>query len=181
MFKKITYGEYSVLNTVFYNEVDNDISHMNLEYNEDYCTKLIAPKQIQRPAKIKNDPTYWYADFEADTSGDKHKPYMVVVQNQKGTICEEFRGEKCAEKLLDYLPNEAIVYFHNLAYDIRFLAAYGISKSIIKGTKSMTTDLKYERKQIHFKDSLPILSCKLSQLPKMFEIPNIRKEIFPYK
>ena len=61
------------------------------------------------------------------------------------------------------------------------LAQYGISKSIIKGTKTMKADIKYNKKTLHFKDTLPVLSCKLSQLPQMFNIPDIQKEIFPYK
>ena len=181
MFKKITYGEYSILNTVYYNEIDSDVSNVKLEYNDNYCTKLIAPRTYKKNIKIKMDPTYWYADFEADTSGPVHKAYMVVVQNQRGTLCEEYRGELCAQKLLEFLPDQAVVYFHNLAYDIRFLAQYGIDKSIIKGTRTMMTDIKYEGKLIHFKDSLPILSCKISDLPKMFDIKDIQKEIFPYK
>ena len=40
-FKPITYGEYSILNTIFYNEIENDISNINLEFNEDYCCQLI--------------------------------------------------------------------------------------------------------------------------------------------
>ena len=181
-FIPITYGQYSILNTIFYNEIDNDISHLDLTFNEDFCTKLIQPKQFKSTKnEKKDDPTYWYADFEADTSGECHKPFMVVVQSKNGKINEEFRGENCAVKLLNFLPNEAVVYFHNLAYDIRFLAGYGIRKAIIKGTKTMTTDIAYQGKVLHFKDSLPILSCKLSQMPQMFDIPNIQKEIFPYK
>ncbi len=55
----------------------------------------------------------------------------------------------------------------------------------------MKADIKYSSKTLHFKDSLPILSCKLSQLPSMFNIKGIhegdesgariQKEIFPYK
>ena len=181
-FKPITYGECSILNTIFYNDVNSNINNIKLEFDENFCTKLIEPRIFKQPkTKRKNDPTYWYADFEADTSGEIHKAFMVVVQNRDGSITKEFRGERCNKQLLDYLPTEAIIYFHNLAYDIRFLASYGISKSIIKGTRTMMTDIKYEGKILHFKDSLPILSCKLSDLPKMFNIENIQKEIFPYK
>ena len=180
-FKPITYGEYSILNTIFYNEIDSNIDHMNLEFNENYCTKLIAPRPYKKPEKTRIEPTFWYADFECDTSGEIHKAFMVVVQNKDGDICREFRGEDCPVQFLQYLPDGSIVYFHNLAYDIRFLAKYGINKSIIKGTKTMMTDIKYDGKTLHFKDSLPILSCNLSQLPQMFDIPNIQKEIFPYK
>ena len=41
-------------------------------------------------------------------------------------------------------------------------------------------DLHYKNKLLHFKDTLPILSCKLSALPSMFGLENIQKELFPY-
>ena len=133
-----------------------------------------------------------HADFEADVSGDIHKPFMCVLQSQNGKINKEFRGENCNIQLLEYLPDGAVIYFHNLAYDLRMLAQYGLCNSIIKGTKTMRADIKYKDesnnndikyngKLLYFRDSLPILSCKLSQLPQMFNIPNIHKEIFPYK
>ncbi len=179
-FKPITFGQYKVLDTVFHNEIDPDISNINLEYNPDSCTKLIAPlKTKTNPNAV--DPTYWYADFEADVSGDIHKPFMCVLQSQNGKINKEFRGEDCNVQLLEYLPNGAVIYFHNLGYDIRMLAKYGIFKSIIKGTKTMKADIKHKGKTLHFKDTLPVLDCKLSQLPQMFDISDIQKEIFPYK
>ncbi len=180
-FRPITYGEYAVLKTIFYNEVDSDISNLSLEFNEDFCTRLIAPKISFKKIKIQNDPSYWYADFEADTSGEIHKAFMCVVQSQNGKVIREFRGEKCNQQFLNFLPLNAIIYFHNLAYYIRFLSSFGITKSIIKGTKVLSAQINYYGKKLHFKDSLPILSCKLSQLPQMFDIPDIQKEIFPYR
>lgn len=181
-FRPLTYSEYSILKTIYYNEINNDLSSVNLDFKEEFCTKLIEPRPTRKQIeKIKVDPTFWYCDFEADTSGNIHVPFMCVVQNKAGNFSKEFRGENCNKKLLDFLPNQAVVYFHNLAYDIRFLASFGIVKSIIKGTKVLSTEIIYNDKKIRFKDSLPILSCKLSQLPEMFDIPNIQKEIFPYK
>ncbi|WP_289705269.1 DNA polymerase, partial [Bacteroides acidifaciens] len=142
----------------------------------------ISNKKFNKKKLSENDnKTYWYADFEADTSTEIHKPFLCVLQNRTGRINKTFRGEDCNKQLLDYLPDDAVVYFHNLAYDIRMLASFGLAKSIIKGTKTMKADIKYLNKTIHLKDSLPILSCKLSQLPSMFDIPDIQKEIFPYK
>ncbi|KAK8881860.1 hypothetical protein M9Y10_044496 [Tritrichomonas musculus] len=184
MFKPITFGQYKILNTTFFNDIDKDIDLIDLNYDEDTCTQLISPSQKKKNNNentIDEEITYWYADFEADTSGEIHKPFMVVLQSENGKINKEYRGEDCNEQLLEYLPHNAVVYFHNLAYDMRMLASYGINKSIIKGNKVMTADIKYKKKTIHFKDTLPILSCKLSSLPKMFNIPNIQKEIFPYK
>ena len=180
-FKPITFGQYRILDTVFYNEIDSDISNINLEYNPDTCTKLIAPPKERKYDSKSVDPTYWYADFEADVSGGIHKPFMCVLQSQNGKINKEYRGEDCNVQLLEYLPDGAVIYFHNLAYDIRMLAQFGICKSIIKCSKTMRGDIKYKGKMLHFKDTLPILSCKLSQLPQMFNILNIQKELFPYK
>ena len=52
---------------------------------------------------------------------------------------------------------------------------------LLREQKKMKADIKYNSKILHFKDSLPILSCKLSQLRSMFNISGIQKEIFPYK
>lgn len=181
-FKPITFGQYHILNTIYHHDIKNT-GDFDLAYDEEACTQLIAPipaPPIKRSEK-KTNPTYWYCDFEADVSGKVHKPFMCVLQSLTGRINKEFRGENCNKQLLDFLPDESIIYFHNLAYDIRMLAKYGISKSIIKGTKVMKGDINYGDKKLHFKDTLPILSCKLSELPKMFHIPDIQKEIFPYK
>ena len=182
-FTPITYGQCRILHTVFYNEIDSDISNIDLEYNPKTCTQLIKPDNHKKKSlkTSRKDPTYWYADFEADVSGDIHKPFMCVLQSQNGKVNKEFHGENCNVQLLNFLPDNAVIYFHNLAYDIRMLAQFGITSSIIKGTKTMKADIRYNKKILHFKDSLPILSCKLSQLPQMFDIPNIQKEIFPYK
>ena len=179
-FREITYGECSVLSTVFYNEVNSDISNIQLEYDDSKCTQLIEP--MKRKNSSTNDvPSIYYADFEADVTGPIHVPYLCVVQSEEGNREQIFKGVTCGTQLLNYLPNNATVYFHNLAYDIRFLACYGIRNSIIKGTKMMKCDVVFNHKVIHFRDTLPILSSKLSQLPSMFGISDIHKEIFPYK
>ena len=60
------------------------------------------------------------------------------------------------------------------------LEHYGLNWSIIKGTKFLSGCINYKKKSILFKDTLPILSCKLSTLPQMFNLPKIQKEMFPY-
>ena len=186
-FEPITYGQFCILNTIYYKDID-DVNIINLEYNEDYCTQLIAPHK-KNITKINH--SYWYADFECDVSGDIHKPFMCVIHSQDGTIKQEFRGENCNKQLLEFVPDGAIIYFHNLAYDIRMVASFGINRSITKGNKFFKANINYYGKTITFKDSLPMISCKLSQFPKMFDIPqaelestkspNIKKELFPYK
>ena len=77
-FNKITYGQYRILKTVFYHEFDKNMSNINLEYDPAFCTKLIEPKTYKENEN-KIDPTYWYADFESDASGNIHVPFMRVV------------------------------------------------------------------------------------------------------
>ena len=180
-FHPITYGEYKILNTIFYNEIDDD--DIDLNFNPEYCTQLIQPKVYQRNRKqpIKFEPTYWYADFEADTSGKIHVPYLCILHSKNGQVKKIFKGKNCNIELLDYLPTESIVYFHNLSYDIRFLASYGIQKSTPRGNSILQSIINYQGKRITLKDTLPILSCPLKNLPKMFNLKDIMKEIFPYK
>ena len=175
-FKPITYAEYGVIKTVFHTEVKKNME-FSLEYNEKYCTKLIEPRNTH-----EKDPShYWFCDFETDTSGNVHTPFLVVLQSLNGRINKEFRGESCGQKLLEFLPDNSVIYFHNLAYDIRMIAKHGLKKTLIKGQRVMRAEIDYFGKNLMFRDTLPILSCKLSAIPKMFAMKDIQKEIFPYK
>ena len=52
-FKQLTYGDASILRTVFYNKVD-EIDY-DLNYNKEFCTKLIKPTpNWQEKSKTKN-------------------------------------------------------------------------------------------------------------------------------
>ncbi len=181
-FQHINWGQYMILNTIYYKEIEKDMNEISLEYNPEFCTQLIEPK-VYKKQKDKAPPSYWYADFEADVSGDIHVPFMCVVQDMKGTekYSRVFNGRDCNVQMLNYLPDGAVVYFHNLAYDIRMFAGFGITSSIIKGTKTMKAKIIYKGKKITFKDSYPVIPSKLSDFPKMFGIKGVKKELFPYK
>ncbi len=137
--------------------------------------------KFTKTKKVSTEPSYCYAHFECDVLSDINKSFMCVIHNQDGTNNKEFRGENCNKELLEFVPDEAVIYFHNLAYDIRMVALFGITRSIIKGNKTLKTVISYEGKTITYKDTIPMISCKLSQFPKMFNIQNIKKELFPYK
>ena len=178
-FTPITFGQYGILTTIYTDELDKDLD-FSLEYDKESCTRLIAPLDV-KTNKNEKPKTIWYCDFEADVSGKYHKPFMCVLQSVTGDINKEFHGEDCNKQLLDFLPDNSMVFYHNLAYDIRMIAHYGLNKSIIKGSKFMSGNIKYNDKTIYLKDTLPMLSCKLSQLPQCFNLPETQKEIFPYK
>ena len=187
-FRPTTYNEESILNNIDMNKLSIDDVD-DLTYDDKACVQLIKPKNEDK--EKKRIYSYWYADFEADTGeysnvNDKHKfeqvhiPYMVCLQSASGCVQKTFIGQDCGLQLLQYLPNDAAVYFHNLGYDIRFSAKYGIKGSIIKGTKTMKAVIEYNDKIIEFRDSLQMLGCKLKKLPKMFGIDDVKKELFPY-
>lgn len=194
-FRRITYGEYGLLKTVFFDEVKDDLTY-SLDY-EDSSVRLIERKDKDK--EFMDDVNeIFYADFEADVSKESHQPFMVCAQNQSGTKSYTFKGGDCAEQFLSFLPDKSLVYFHNLAYDIRMMAHFGISRSLIKGSKVLSAEIEYgtitykknikgiikictRPKKIYFKDTLPILNCKLAALPARFNLPDVQKELFPYK
>jgi len=49
------------------------------------------------------------------------------------------------------------------------VAHLGINYSITKGTRCFQATIKWDNKKFIFKDTLPMLSCKLAALPKMFK------------
>ena len=178
-FTPITYNNSRILSTTLYKEAQFVID--DLHYNEKHCTKLMEPKKKN---KKEVTYTYFYADFEADVSTKPHKPYMCCVQSIDGRIKMTFKGEGCELNFLNWISGSyrhPCIYFHNLKYDFSFIAKYGMTSSIQKGTRLMRAEIMYNNTQIQFRDTLPILSCKLSQLPSMFNIIGVQKELFPYK
>ena len=139
-----------VLNTEFHKLQDSDTVDYELNYDEDYCTKLITNKEDKDKGKRK----IFFADFETDVSGDEHRPFLCILQNEDGTDTQIFKEGSCGKNMLDYLPDNSITYFHNLAYDIRMFAHYGLRKSIIKGTRCLSANIQYKGKLLSFKEPL---------------------------
>ena len=167
-FKPMTYNNSYILHTSLYKEDKFDIG--DLSYDPKYCTKLIEPVQRKFTRGKRTNYTYFYADFEADATLNPHRCYMCCVQRDFGGEIQTFKGEDADVQFLDYMIqfNDPVVYFHNLKYDFSFIAKYGITKSLQKGTRLMRAAIEYKNTLILFRDTLPILSCKLSRLPQMF-------------
>ena len=106
-------------------------------------TAATHTKSDQDKKKDKKDKKQkiYFADFESDVSGEIHRPFLCIIQNIDGTETKIFKEGSCGKDMLDYLPNKSITYFHNLAYDIRMFAHYGIFKSIIKSTKCLSASI----------------------------------------
>ena len=134
----------------------------------------------------------YFADTETDTSGPYHVAFCIAYSEQDEldnnfNIIDEHQeikfefGRNCLTKFLDNLENNSLVYFHNLGYDIRQFNEYIINKECCKNTKVMNAQIIYKGKKIYFKDTLSIVSMKLADFPKSFNLDCGQKEMFPYK
>ena len=164
----------------------NEIKDLNNFCDKDF--KLVETKEVKQDDKITK---VYFADTETDTSGDNHVAFCIayaeqdVLDNEFNIINEnkdikfEF-GKNCLDNFLDKIEDHALVYFHNLAYDIRQFNKFDIIGQHVKNTKVMDGQIKHKGKTIYFKDSLSIISMKLADFPKSFNLDCGIKEMFPY-
>ena len=143
-------------------------------------------------SKLNKVSKVYFADTETDTSGSNHVAFCIAyaeqdeldsnfnIISQNNNINFEF-GNDCLDKFLDNIEDGSLVYFHNLAYDIRQFNKFTISQQCSKGTKVMNAQIRHKGKTIYFKDSLSIVSMKLADFPSSFNLECGQKEMFPYK
>ena len=204
---KSMYHEIKSYNFVKFMTSDNktwsfdDLCHLrnNLyEFNTDeikdlnnFTDKDFKAFEHQEPKETEISKIY-FADTETDTSGPYHVAFCIAYSEQDEldnnfNIIEEHQeikfefGRNCLNNFLDKLENNSLVYFHNLGYDIRQFNEYIINKECCKNTKVMNAEIIYKGKKIYFKDTLSIVSMKLADFPKSFNLDCGEKEMFPYK
>ena len=164
----------------------DEIKDLNNFTDKDFKTFEIQDDKETEISKI------YFADTETDTSGSYHVAFCIAYAEQDETdnnfnIIDEHQeikfefGRDCLTRFLDNIENNSLVYFHNLGYDIRQFNEYIINKECCKNTKVMNTEIIYKGKKIYFKDTLSIVSMKLADFPKSFNLDCGQKEMFPYK
>lgn len=166
----------------------SEIKDLNDFTDKDFIeiSKINYTEQENKISKI------YFADTETDTSGPYHVAFCIAYSEQDEldnnfNIIEENQeikfifGRNCLNKFLDNIENNSLVYFHNLGYDIRQFNEYIINKECCKNTKVMNAEIIYKGKKIYFKDTLSIVSMKLADFPKSFNLDCGQKEMFPYK
>lgn len=165
----------------------NEIKDLNNFCDKDF--KLVSSK-VNKDKENKITKIY-FADTETDTSGVNHVAFCIayaeqdVLDNEFNIVSEnkdikfEF-GKDCLDNFLDKVEDHALVYFHNLAYDIRQFNKFDIIGQHAKENKTMDAQIKHKGKTIYFKDSLSIVSMKLADFPTSFNLDCGIKEMFPY-
>ena len=175
-FRKYTMNETLILPTNLYTCLKDEITTLNYS---NYSLREICYRVRNKTDKSKPISKFYYADFEASTQGF-HKPYCVSYSSRDEEKIHTIYGYDCAWKLLEQLENNSLTYFHNLAYDGRFLAKYGIKQCIKKGGKLLSFKITFKGKNLQFRDSWAMISSKLSDFPSMFNIKDVAKELYPY-
>ena len=128
--------------------------------------------------KISNE--IYYADVECDTSKE-HEAFCISYMKFNDEKPTFIYGKNCLFEFLNLLPNNSVVYFHNLGYDICAFYRFVRTKAIRKGRKMMTATIYFKKKLIIFKDSLSLIPMKLEKFPETVKLEDVKKEVFPYK
>lgn len=170
---------------------ENEENSYDFTANDEMFYREIYPKNIDERKKI-----IYFADFEASTDGKKHKEYMIsysrLDKEEIHTIFNKYHNNgniktSCSKLFIDKMLEESnnnkdhniIIYFHNLKYDMSFLMD-SIKLQKITKKDGMIYSFKFN-KNIEFRDSYKIISCKLEEFGGMFQFPKEEnKEMFPY-
>ncbi len=186
--KKWVFDDLCHLKNNLYEFNTDEINDLNNFTDRDFIeiSKINYTEQEDKISKI------YFADTETDTSGPYHVAFCIAYSEQDEidnnfNIIDEHQeikfefGRNCLNKFLNNIENNSLVYFHNLGYDIRQFNEYIINNECSKGTKVMNAVIIYKNKKIYFKDTLSIVSMKLADFPKSFNLDCGQKEMFPYK
>ena len=159
-------------------------------YNKKLKKKIKTTKKAKGPTQEANQLVF--ADYESTTNGKIHKEFMISftkpcdIKKLEKTDILTYNSQEhddITQDFLDFLPDKSQVYFHNLGYDIAFLSANKKIKmiNIIKrGTITLAINAIYKKKKLYFRDSYTLIPFKLSIFNKLFNLGDIKKEVFPY-
>lgn len=193
LFREINQCEQAILSTC---EFDNHLNdYVDLIYDEKLCCKA----ETTDAKKITDWTHIYYADYETDVTGDKHKPYLCCLCDDKNI--SHFDGENLTSEFLNSLTTNSLTYFHNLKYDACFFInepGWEVQVTQRSGTllqvvmdryktievtdpKTKTSKPKKIReKHLTFRNSKSIIPAPLCDFDSMFNL-KVHKEIIAYK
>tara|TARA_R110002096_G_scaffold117316_1_gene254342 strand:+ start:567 stop:3896 length:3330 start_codon:yes stop_codon:yes gene_type:complete len=163
----------------------NKVQNNNLDYDSETCLGINVTSKMDN-----TDCFIIYYDFETDTTGDKHVPYLMCCMDQEGNK-NVFIGKNCGKSFIQYIKSlggdhkSILLVAHNARYDYTFIMDYLFCKKpLLKQNRLMGGSARvYYGKQdfidIRFQDSLNLIPEKLANFGKMFAI-EVKKEILPY-
>ena len=128
------------------------------------------------------------ADTETYNEENKLIPFCICcsVKRKDKYYKRSFYGEECQNEFLRYLCSNNInrVYFHNLKFDGWLFKNFMIRDMVYHASRlySLKILYKYNKKDniIELYDSLALIPSALRNFPRMFNLDNMEKELYPY-
>lgn len=164
-------------------------SQIKLQEYKPY-SKTSKPQIFQGHFNKNNNPNdnhyVWFIDTETSNEHGYHQALCLCAIRYipKLNSLEEFTyyGPDCVKQFLDSLNKHALIYAHNMAFDVRQFIDHleDISSPIESGTKLKSLSAKYGYYHLSFKDSYSFLTCKLSAMSSMFDLAVGDKDAYPY-
>ena len=189
---EIDYSNSSIASSQFYDKIDNKIT--NLEYNDDDDKGCKLINEIEDDNYIENEDVdvslsdkkafdfkNVFFDFETYLDDNKkHIPY-VVCSYSEGKM-NYFTGEYCAFNFLKSLKTHSRLIAHNANYDYRFLIQYLRNiNEISRGSRLIGCSGTFFKIKVEIKDSYHLISKPLRDFPESFKLGNVVKEVMPYE
>ena len=165
-----------ILSTQYYHKCEESDS---LEFNESNLKmNEYKPKKQEKFINV-------FLDFETNTTGDCHTPYLAEVYQEK----VNFKGEESGRKLLDHMCRKykyqnLKLIAHNAKYDLTFIFKYLKNINLIgRGTMLLRAWAVYycdgKRVLIQVQDSYAMIAMKLKKFQDTFDL-EADKELLPY-
>ena len=175
----ISINDTLIATTQFYDRAMAFSSEItNLEYDEEVCCRPVVLKENKGKGK-KIVYSNVFFDFETNPNGT-HVPYLCRTYD--GVNARVYYGEDCGYQMLCAIKTHTRFIAHNATYDYRFIVKnlHTITE-ISKGTRLISCSAKFGDKFIQVKDSYHLISMPLRDFPDMFKIPDVVKEVMPYR
>lgn len=179
----------------FESNYDEPVEIDDLEYDSD-CQFI----EFHDKRDLDNDKwNHLYLDFEActvDKNGNNlayHIPYQVngkYVEGGSNKLLWQvtFTGEDCGLKILSKITKNTVIFAHNMKYDINFLFKYTLNdRTCERNGQFITGDSLFynmqtqNRYKLIYRDTFHMISKSLKEFPKMFQLPEMQKEVISYK
>ena len=164
-----------ILNSTIYNDKTREIKDISF-IEENF-------KEYEPRTKTESQVEYVnvFFDFETDTFGNVHKPYLCRCSN----IDKQYLGEDCGKYMMNDLvkryPNKGLrLIAHNAGYDIRFIFKYLHRVSLIeRGRSLLRGKALFFETPIIIQDSYAHIPMKLADFGKTFGL-DCEKDVIPY-
>ena len=147
---------------------------------EEYQPKPKKGDLVGKLTGKKPDPSIFYADCESFVNTNPHRLFLLGVVSINNdnvliwNVCDN-SAEQVVFNLLNFVSsygkNDAIVYFHNLKYDLHLLEPYlNIKDKCVKDNQIYSIDIFYNGKNIQLRDSYKLIPFALKDFQEDFEL-----------